>query len=206
VKDCKKTVLGSFLVENNQGITMKVFQLLKNYSLQNYSGGLLFKKLKGTACLVLFTSTAFALPFNQDMVGGQLSVGDIHRPEPENSKQRGAESRYSGETREGAAGLTNPVPATAASVHHGERLYQANCSMCHGRRIDGKQVEGGVQHLLPGIPLFEAYMKEKPDAHYFQFVKYGGMAIMPAYGWKFSTEEIWDIVNYIRLVQKEVSP
>lgn len=144
---------------------------------------------------------ASALPFNQDMVGNQISVGDMHRPEPAKSKPRGAEERYVGESREAALLMKNPVKPTADSVIHGERLYQVTCSPCHGRYIEDQYVNGGVQHVVPGPPLFEAYMKEKPDAHYFQYIHFGGLAIMPAYGWRFSPEEHWDIVNYIRSVQ-----
>jgi cytochrome c len=146
---------------------------------------------------------AAALPFNQDMVGSQLSVGDMHRPDPLRSRERGASARFMGDEPGDATRFVNPVPASPRSIRHGERLYQSNCSPCHGRRIDGKQVEGGVQHLMPGLPLFEDMMKVKPDGHFYQAIHYGFAGIMPSYAYKFSVEEEWDLVNYIRSVQNQ---
>jgi mono/diheme cytochrome c family protein len=145
----------------------------------------------------------WALPFNQDMVGSQLSIGDMQRANPAKSLPKGADQRYMGDEAsiESAARMVNPVPPSDRSIRHGERLYQANCSPCHGRRIDGKQVEGGVQQWLPGLPLFEPMMKDKPDGHFFQAIHFGFAGIMPSYSYKFSIEEEWDIVNYIRHVQ-----
>jgi hypothetical protein len=147
------------------------------------------------------TQKAAALPFNQDMVGSQLSVGDMHRADPLRSKERGASARFMGDEPGDPNRFVNPVPASARSIRHGERLYQSNCSPCHGRRLEGKQIEGGVQQWLPGLPLFEPMMKDKPDGHFYQAIHYGFAGIMPSYAYKFSIEEEWDIVNYIRSVQ-----
>jgi len=144
---------------------------------------------------------ANALPFNQDMVGSQLSVGDMHRADPLRSRERGFSARFMGDEPGDPNRFINPVPASARSIRHGERLYQSNCSPCHGRRIEGKQIEGGVQQWMPGLPLFEPMMKDKPDGHFYQAIHYGFAGIMPSYGYKFSIEEEWDIVNYIRSVQ-----
>jgi len=42
----------------------------------------------------------------------------------------GRELQY---TIDAARSLVNPVPATAASIAKGERLYMVNCAMCHGQ-------------------------------------------------------------------------
>jgi len=161
--------------------------------------------ISGVLGELLSSHVAVALPFNQDMVGSQLSVGDMHRPDPLRSRERGASGRFMGDAPGDPKRFVNPVSVSIRSIRHGERLYQANCSPCHGRRIDGKQVEGGVQHLLPGVPLFEPVMKEKPDGHFYQAIHYGFAGIMPPYAYKFSVEEEWDIVNYIRSVQNDIS-
>ncbi len=157
----------------------------------------------GPICLV--ESEAWALPFNQDMVGNQPSIGDIQRPEPGNSIPLGSLTRDLQMTREEATNLENPVSASVSSVAHGERLFSANCSPCHGRVVGpGEVVLGGVQGQVPGPALFVEPMWEKPDGHYFTYIHYGGLAIMPAYGWRLTHQEEWDIVNYIRKVQNEV--
>lgn len=150
---------------------------------------------------VVTASSARALPFNQDMVGNQYGLGQIMRPKAAGSVSTNDAKRYVGLTREEAKDLQNPVPVTAASVLHGKRLYNVNCSPCHGSFIDGKHVPGPVGARLPAVNLAQDYLKVVPDSHFFQFIHFGGMAIMPAYGWKLSLEEHWDIVNYIRTVQ-----
>lgn len=156
--------------------------------------------------LVLFSAyRADALPFNQEMIGKQPGYGHITRQQPEGSIAAGASERYMG-TREEAVNLKNPVVADKRSISNGRRLYAANCSMCHGRFIDNKYIVGGVQTQVPGPNLSLQFYKEKPDARYFEFIHFGGMAIMPAYGWKFSIRDHWDIVNYLRDVQKNIKP
>jgi mono/diheme cytochrome c family protein len=157
-----------------------------------------------TVGLVVSTGTAVALPFNQDMVGNQISTGDMQRPEPARSIPRGAAKRFVGMKREDALTLVNPVKPTTRSIAHGKRLFQANCTPCHGKIVNQTYVLGPLATQLPGAPLFQgSFMWDKPDAHYFQFIHFGGMAIMPKYGYKFSIKEHWDIVNYIRDVQRQ---
>jgi len=161
----------------------------------------------GVAGLVATNPTdALALPFNQDMVGSQISNGAIMRKHAEGAVATSDAERYVGLTREGALTLTNPIPATPESLSKGARLFSANCSPCHGRYNEGKYIPGAVSNYVPGPNLALSFYKEKPDAHFFQFIHFGGMAIMPAYGWKFSMEEHWDIVNYVRQVQNEMTP
>lgn len=146
-------------------------------------------------------SCSHALPFNTDMMSSQPLNGQIMRPAPSDSVHVGSSERFVG-TREEAASLQNPIPRSRLSVTRGQRLFTANCSPCHGKYIDGKHVPGAVSKSLPGVDLSMEPIKVKPDSHFFQFIHFGGMAIMPAYGSKFSIPEHWDIVNYIRHVQE----
>lgn len=154
---------------------------------------------------LLWNGEAEALPFNQDMVGTQLGNGTVMRPGAEGAVSVGQGERWVGVKREDALKLTNPVPSSPSSVAKGKRLYHVNCSPCHGRYIDDKFIAGAVSQQLPGPNLSLPYLKDRPDAHFFQFIHFGGMAIMPAYGWKFSIEEHWDIVNYIRAIQAQAT-
>lgn len=154
------------------------------------------------ADLIFFSSNVKALPFNTDMMSTQPANGRITRPRPAGSIQNGAGERFVG-TREEAVSLVNPIISTPLSVVRGNRLYHANCSPCHGRHIDGKTVPGAVSTMLPGPDLSMDIYKSKSDSHFFQFIHFGGMAIMPAYASKFSISEHWDIVNYIRSIQNQ---
>jgi mono/diheme cytochrome c family protein len=149
----------------------------------------------------LFSLPVHALPFNQDMVGNQLGLGAMHRPQAPGAVPIGSSNRYVEGDREGAASVLNPISASADSISAGHRLFDAQCSPCHGKIVDSSYVVGAVATYLPGPNLFLDAYKQKADGHFFQFIRYGGMAIMPAYGSKFSIKEHWDIVNYIRSVQ-----
>ena len=160
------------------------------------------------AALMLAASGAQALPFNQDMVGTQPVTGSIMRPKAPGSVPRGALSRYSEKPEDLTKTLqiTNPTKADADSLAHGERLFSVNCSPCHGSYTGGKHVASAMQvpnGAMPGPVLSDAIVAQKPDGHFYQFIHFGGMAIMPAYGYKLSVQEHWDIVNYIRDFQRK---
>jgi mono/diheme cytochrome c family protein len=147
---------------------------------------------------IIFIDYLHALPFNQEMVGTQLSTGDIQRLEPTDSIPRGYLARDLVKKREDALLIPNPVKPTRNSIRHGQRLYNANCSVCHGRLIEDKLVKGVMQDLNGALPLFAEFMKPKPDGHFYQHIYFGLMPIMPSYKYRFTEEEQWDLVNFIR--------
>ena len=160
-------------------------------------------KLLATIVAIFVCRDSRALPFNQDMVGRQLTNGQIMRPYNKDSVPVNSSSRYI-RSKDESASLQNPVPSTETSRRTGERLYQINCSPCHGRYIENKYIPGALSTYLPAPNLSQEFYAKKPDGHYFQFIHYGGMAIMPAYGYKLSISEHWDIINYIRNIQANV--
>ena len=158
--------------------------------------------LMAAFCMPVFAS---ALPFNQDMVGNQLVTGSIMRPKPPGSVPMGAR-------RVGIAtkpqDLVNPLPGNSVSVLNGQRLFEINCQVCHGRWEDGKHIGNTLN-----APGFEARnladrttvgsggsYADMSDGRIFLAVHFG-KGIMPAYGWKLSTTEHWDLVNYVQSVR-----
>lgn len=163
--------------------------------------------LAGSLGWVCTPSTVSALPFNQDMVGNQLVTGAIMRPKPPGSVAMGSvECRV--ELTAKPQDLVNPNPGNAASILNGKRLFEVNCQVCHGRWEDGKHIGNSLN-----APGFEARnladrtfvgsggsYAEMLDGRIFLAVHFG-KGIMPAYGWKFSTAEHWDLVNYVQSVR-----
>lgn len=47
----------------------------------------------------------------------------------------------------------------------------------------------------------EPYRTGRSDGNIYGIIHFGGMAVMPALGWKLSPTEHWDIINYVRHVQ-----
>lgn len=163
----------------------------------------------------LFVSNAaIALPFNDDMVHDQYKVSEVQRPLPQGSIPLGSAKRFVA-SREEALKLENPIPATKASVNKGERLFNTNCSPCHGKFVgysDSGEGEFKMQipltsGIVPGPNFAQKYYVEDPtktDGHIFGYIYFGGLAIMPRYGYKLSIDDHWNIVNYIRSIQSKV--
>jgi hypothetical protein len=152
---------------------------------------------------LLQSHTATALPFNDDMVDSSLTDGQITRAKPDGVIAKGS-LEYRVDTREEANKLSNPVKADAKSLVRGSRLYRVNCYTCHGDLESKKWEPGpvGQPGRLPGVPnITDAFYKGKSDGYVYGIIHFGGMAYMPAYGWKLSPTEHWDIINYVRKMQ-----
>lgn len=157
-----------------------------------------FRKLSTLVCLLALPVASNALPFNQDMVGNQLVTGAIMRPKSPGSVALGSlEHRV--ESYNDALELKNPITGDERSALNGKQLFEINCQVCHGRWENGKHI-GNTLQVIPAMDLTIPLYKEKTDGAIFGAVHFG-KGLMPAYGWKLSTTEHWDLVNYVRRVQ-----
>jgi len=100
--------------------------------------------------------------------------------------------------------LTNPVPATLASLKNGEKLYMRYCATCHG-------MDGGGNGPVAGppfgtgpfglvLPVGGPYsnIKNVTDGHIYTWISIGSRNLrMPNYS-RIPPEDRWDIVNYVR--------
>lgn len=148
---------------------------------------------------------AFALPFNDDMVDSQKRTGVIMRAAPKDSVPVGFEKPMPKSKAEAGA-LTNPVPASPVSVQNGERLFRVNCYPCHGDVSKLPYQPGPVavnsKGTIPGMDIGNKIYLDKTDGYLYATIHFGGLVIMPGLGWKLSDGEHWDIVNYVRDVQR----
>lgn len=152
--------------------------------------------------LLFGATTVSALPFNDDMVHDQLSVGEVMRSAPTGSIPLGAHQHYV-KDKAAAALLKNPTTADVRSVKNGQRLWEVNCSACHGLWT-GAGFERAIPletGLMLGPDLTADFYKSKSDGEIYGAIQFGGLAVMPRYGWKLSPQEHWDIVNYVRQLQ-----
>ena len=79
--------------------------------------------------------------------------------------------------------------AHAADPRNGAMLYNSHCSDCHGAQGNG---------MMPGMPNFlrgEGLMK--PDATLVQTLE-NGSGVMPAFRGLLTTQELLDVVAYLR--------
>ena len=98
--------------------------------------------------------------------------------------------------------LRNPTAADFNSVWRGKRLYSVNCYTCHGTLGDGKGPIGKTG-VLPVPNLLDNFYMNRTDGRIYAVLHFGGAA-MPRYGYKFSEQEHWDVINYVRFLQGKV--
>lgn len=95
--------------------------------------------------------------------------------------------------------LRNPVAAADSSIARGERKFLFTCTPCHGTTLAGN---GPVSvEFIPPPDLLGASVRARSDGFIWATIRYGG-AVMPVYGAQVTAEEAWNIVNYIRHMQK----
>lgn len=126
------------------------------------------------------------LPAHGTVARGQVSYSKYDLPK-------------SNEGYAASAAFTNPLPATAENIADGNRLYNINCTPCHGDKGlgDGTIVKDGK---YPPPPSYDSdRIKTTPDGQMFYSIRYG-KNLMGAYGTVLSPEQIWKVVHYIRTV------
>lgn len=101
----------------------------------------------------------------------------------------------------------NPLMATTQSLSAGERLFLGtaeveNCSICHGRKGDGK---GPLAKQYDPPPRNFACAKtivDVPDGQLFWIIRFGSPeTAMPPHS-KLSDEQIWQLVHHLRRLAK----
>ena len=98
-----------------------------------------------------------------------------------------------------AAKLVNPVPASDSSIARGQRKFMKTCIPCHGVSMAG---DGPVAaKFIPPPDLLAAMTRARKDGYIYAYIRHGG-AVMPSYGAQVTAEEAWNLINYIRHMQK----
>lgn len=97
--------------------------------------------------------------------------------------------------------MHNPLTTTPENLAHGEALFRTVCAPCHG--IKGKG-DGSVVHLLQHKPanLMTGVSKNLPDGYIFGYIRNGGIW-MPSYNDAMTATERWQLVLYVRDMQKK---
>jgi len=101
-----------------------------------------------------------------------------------------------------AANAANPVKPTAESLARAKKWWTLDCEMCHGTNGDGKGDTAKDMKLT--LPDFSdpARFKDRTDGELYWIIK-NGHNDMPAEGPRITTEQGWDLVNYVRSLTKK---
>ncbi len=97
----------------------------------------------------------------------------------------------------------SPVEANQASLDNGKILYDRNCAQCHGATGGGDGKVGEVWAPAPPAIGSAEYADKYSDGGFYHFIM-TGKNNMPAFGYKMTTKEIFDVVNYLRKLQGKV--
>lgn len=97
--------------------------------------------------------------------------------------------------------VKNPIPATDQDLIFGMKIYQANCSSCHGdiQRPNGMF----ARSLYPRAPLFVQDAPDMPENQNFYIIQHGvRFSGMP--GWKqvLSDQQIWQVTTFLSHMDK----
>jgi len=84
-----------------------------------------------------------------------------------------------------------------------ERLYQVNCAICHGTKLDGNgPLWNNGNGPYPAAPrnLLEPAIKALSDGTYFHVITYG-KNLMGSYASQLSPVQRWMVIDYMRTKQ-----
>lgn len=98
---------------------------------------------------------------------------------------------------EKAKKLKNPVPATEASLAAAKPLYVEHCAQCHGEAGKGDGPEAAMYAVKPADFTDAHMMREMTDGEIFWKISEGRRP-MPSFKKKFTEEQIWQLVTYVR--------
>jgi mono/diheme cytochrome c family protein len=99
-----------------------------------------------------------------------------------------------------AAKQSNPVKPSPESLARGKKIYGYDCAVCHGKAGDGK----GDMTEMKGIPDFTdpAVQNGRTDGEWF-YITQKGKGEMPPEGDRAKSEDLWNLVNYVRSFAKK---
>lgn len=101
-----------------------------------------------------------------------------------------------------AAKAENPVKSSPESLARAKRYWDMDCAMCHGDDGTGKTDLARDMKLTLEDFTDPATLKGRTDGELFYIIK-TGKGQMPSEGDRAKTNDMWDLVNYVRSLAKK---
>ncbi len=95
----------------------------------------------------------------------------------------------------------NPVKVTPESIAQGKKWYGYDCAMCHGNAGDGKGEVAADMKVKVSDFTDPATLRARTDGELFYIIKVG-KGEMPPEGARMKSDELWNLVNYVRSLSK----
>ena len=106
--------------------------------------------------------------------------------------------------RVGAA-LRNPLPRDKANMQRGGELYDIFCIVCHGKEGSGDGPVVGADRFPAPPSLNTDQARGYADGTIYHVIT-RGTEKMPSYADKLTPDERWQVVHYLRALQRAMSP
>ena len=120
------------------------------------------------------------------------------RPAPSGSIPLGAVETVV--DRDDVEDLKSPTPLDGLAAARGAKIYSAHCVSCHGATAGG---DGKVSDKFPQAPNLRHFsICKRTDGFIYGTLTAGGRA-MPTMREGLTSQNRWDLVAYIRLLQKD---
>jgi mono/diheme cytochrome c family protein len=97
--------------------------------------------------------------------------------------------------------IRNPLKGNALAMAEGKVIYQSYCSPCHGTKGKGDGVAAAGLDKPPADHTSRLIQKQT-DGAFFWMIQTGNNP-MPNYKGVLNTNQIWELVNYIRSLGKQ---
>jgi mono/diheme cytochrome c family protein len=101
--------------------------------------------------------------------------------------------------------VVNPLPAlNAKDMEEAKRLYNVNCGICHGNKLDGNgplyKGGDGPYPAKPATLVGDAKYENMPAGQMMYSLTYG-KNLMGSYAAQLSTKQRWMVIHYIKSMQ-----
>lgn len=110
-----------------------------------------------------------------------------------------------GKLNDGSFGSGFPIDVNFDAFDRGEELFNRFCLICHGRTGDGEGVMKNPRYGYGTIAsLLQQRIIDLPEGDIFNTITWGKNTMSP-YGAKLRPEERWEVILYIRGLQRAAS-
>lgn len=144
----------------------------------------------------------------------EYEEGALHnrgmRVPPDNTAPVGfAPYRYATDVEAAAKNLKNPLVGNMdeETLLVGQKFYVTNCAVCHGAKGEGAvaaKLTVTEKMALKPPPVVSDKVKAWPDGHLYHVITMG-QGVMGPYASHIPQKYRWQVVNYIRFLEKQAS-
>lgn len=106
---------------------------------------------------------------------------------------------------EAARAVKNPFPSNPENLEAGKQTFTDNCVLCHGDKGKGDGIAGRTSKIPPANFTDSKLMGAETDGSLFWKMS-EGRGPMPTWKETLSDKERWQLVDYIRKLNKDANP